>query len=153
MIGIGTGVVTIGIVCLFWVIGDRSAGRRNGLGRRRLLDDCGGLLEAKKIAAMAEAYYVGVAPHNPLGPIANAAALQFALSTPNFLIQEDMLADVPWRWEVVESSLKTENGYWLPCDAPGLGVTVNETAAAKHLYVQEPLQSVVYAADGAVLDW
>jgi L-alanine-DL-glutamate epimerase-like enolase superfamily enzyme len=63
---------------------------------------CGGLLEAKKIAAMAEAYYVGVAPHNPLGPIANAAALHFALSTPNFLIQEDMLADVPWRWEVVE---------------------------------------------------
>ena len=54
-----------------------------------------GLLEAKKIAAMAEAYYVGVAPHNPLGPIANAAALHFALSTPNFLIQEDMLADVP----------------------------------------------------------
>ena len=94
-----------------------------------------------------------MAPHNPLGPIANAAALQFALSTPNFLIQEDMLADVPWRWDVVESSLKTENGYWLPCDAPGLGVTVNEAEAAKHPYVQEPLQSVVYASDGSVLDW
>ena len=62
---------------------------------------CGGLWEAKKIAAMAETYYMGVAPHNPLGPIANAAALHFALSTPNFLIQEDMLADVPWRWDVV----------------------------------------------------
>ncbi len=53
---------------------------------------CGGLWEAKKIAAMAEAYYMGVAPHNPLGPVANAAALHFALSTPNFLIQEDMLS-------------------------------------------------------------
>ena len=114
---------------------------------------CGGLLEAKKIAAMAEAYYIGVAPHNPLGPIANAAALHFALSTPNFLIQEDMLADVPWRWEVVESPLRTENGYWLPCDAPGLGVTVNETAAAAHPFQPETMQSVVYAADGAVLDW
>jgi galactonate dehydratase len=114
---------------------------------------CGGLLEAKKISAMAEAYYVGVAPHNPLGPIANAAALHFALSTPNFLIQEDMLADVPWRWEVVESSLRTENGYWLPSDAPGLGVRVNEAEAARHPFRQEVLQSAVYAGDGAVLDW
>ena len=114
---------------------------------------CGGLWEAKKIAAMAESYYIGVAPHNPLGPIANAAALHFALSTPNFLIQEDMLTDVPWRWEVVESSLRTENGYWLPCDEPGLGVRVNEKAAAAHPFEQEKLASVIYAPDGAVLDW
>lgn len=114
---------------------------------------CGGLLEAKKIAAMAEAYYVGVAPHNPLGPVANAAALHFALSTPNFLIQEDMLADVPWRWEVVESSLRTEKGYWLPAERPGLGIEVNEKEAARHPFVQEPLASAAYAPDGAVLDW
>jgi len=114
---------------------------------------CGGLLEARKIAAMAEAYYMGVAPHNPLGPIANAAALHFALATPNFLIQEDMLSDVPWRWDVVESSLRTEQGYWLPVTAPGLGVEVNEKEAARHPFVQEPLQSAVYAPDGAVLDW
>jgi galactonate dehydratase len=114
---------------------------------------CGGLLEAKKIAAMAEAFYVGVAPHNPLGPIANAVALHFALSTPNFLIQEDMLSDVPWRWEVVESTLKTENGWWLPSDEPGLGVKVNESAAARHPFEQEKMQSAVYGVDGAVLDW
>jgi galactonate dehydratase len=114
---------------------------------------CGGLLEAKKIAAMAEAHYVGVAPHNPLGPIANAAALHFALSTPNFLIQEDMLTDVSWRWDVVQSSLQTENGYWLPSDRPGLGVEVDEREAAKHPFVQEPLTSAIYAPDGAVLDW
>lgn len=114
---------------------------------------CGGLWEAKKIAAMAETYYMGVAPHNPVGPVANAAALHFALSTPNFLIQEDMLSDVPWRWDVVQSSLKTDNGWWLPTSAPGLGVEVNEQEAAKHPFVQEALQSVVYAPDGAVLDW
>jgi galactonate dehydratase len=114
---------------------------------------CGGLLEAKKIASMAEVYYVGVAPHNPLGPVANAAALHFALSTPNFVIQEDMLTDVPWRWDVVESQLCTENGYWRPTEGPGLGVEVNEAAAARHPMAQEPLQSVVYGNDGAVLDW
>lgn len=115
---------------------------------------CGGLWEAKKIAAMAEAYYVGVAPHNPLGPVANAAALHFALSTPNFLIQEDMLTDVPWRWDVVRHELKTENGHWLPCDAPGLGVEVDEEAAKKHPFEQEILHATtVRADDGAILDW
>jgi galactonate dehydratase len=115
---------------------------------------CGGLWEAKKIAAMAEVYTMGVAPHNPLGPVANAAALHFDLSTPNFLIQEDMLTDVPWRWEVVRHSLKTENGYWLPSDAPGLGIEVDEAAAAKHPFKQEVLHSTtIRASDNAILDW
>lgn len=115
---------------------------------------CGGLWEAKKIAAMAETYYIGVAPHNPLGPVANAAALHFALSTPNFIIQEDMLTDVPWRWEVVQHSLKTENGYWLPAAAPGLGIEVNETAAAKHPFQQEVIHALnIRAHDNAILDW
>jgi galactonate dehydratase len=115
---------------------------------------CGGLWEAKKIAAMAEAYYMGVAPHNPLGPVANAAALHFALSTPNFLIQEDMLTDVPWRFDVVKHSLRTENGYWLPTDAPGLGIEVDEAAAARHPFEQEIIHATtVRAHDGAILDW
>lgn len=115
---------------------------------------CGGLFEARKIAAMAETYQMGVAPHNPLGPIANAVALHFALATPNFLIQEDMLTDVPWRWDVVKSQLKTENGYWLPCDAPGLGIDVDEAAAKRHPFKQEVIHSTtVCAPDGAILDW
>lgn len=115
---------------------------------------CGGLMEAKKIAAMAEIYQMGVAPHNPLGPVANAAALHFALSTPNFLIQEDMLTDVPWRWDVVKSNLQTKDGYWLPCETPGLGIEVDEKAAAKHPFKQEVMHSLtIRAKDGAVLDW
>ena len=115
---------------------------------------CGGLWEAKKIAAMAEVYSMGVAPHNPLGPVANAVALHFALSTPNFLIQEDMLSDVPWRWDVVKQSLETKDGYWLPCDAPGLGIEVDEAAAAKHPFQQEVIHATtVRAHDGAILDW
>lgn len=115
---------------------------------------CGGLLEARKIAAMAEAYHMGVAPHNPLGPIANCVAIHFALATPNFLIQEDVLTDVPWRWDVVQHDLKTEGGYWLKPDAPGLGIDVNEKEASKHPFKQEPLSNVqAHAQDGAVLDW
>lgn len=115
---------------------------------------CGGLLEGKKIAAMAEAYYMGVAPHNPLGPVANAAALHFALSTPNFLIQEDMLSDVPWRWDVVRHSLETRVGYWQKTEVPGLGVEVNETEAAKHPFQQEVMHpATIQARDGAILDW
>ncbi|HUY13456.1 MAG TPA: galactonate dehydratase [Terriglobia bacterium] len=115
---------------------------------------CGGLLEGKKIAAMAEVYYMGVAPHNPLGPVANAAALHFALSTPNFLIQEDMLSDVPWRWEVVRHSLQTQDGYWQKTEAPGLGVEVNEVEAARHPFQQEVMHpTTIRAKDGAILDW
>src|SRR6185369_11875980 len=115
---------------------------------------CGGLLEAKKIAAAAETYYMGVAPHNPLGAVANAVALHFALSTPNFLIQEDMLSDVPWRWEVVRQNLRTDAGYWLTPDEPGLGIEVDEVAAARHPYQPEvQTAAVARAADGAVLDW
>ena len=97
---------------------------------------------------------MGVAPHNPLGPIANAVALHFALSTSNFLILEDMLGDVPWRNDVVQHQLKTEHGYRLKADAPGLGIEVNEEEAAKHPYKQEILApSVARAPDGANLDW
>ena len=115
---------------------------------------CGGLLEAKQIAGMAEVHYMGVAPHNPLGPIANAVALHFALATPNFLIQEDMLSDVPWRWDVVQHSRKTKDGYWLKSDAPELGVEVDENEAAKHPFRQEVmLNTGAVAADGAILDF
>ena len=103
---------------------------------------------------MAEVYYMGVAPHNPLGPIANAVAFHFALSTPNFLIQEDMLSDVPWRWDVVQHSLQSKDGYWLKNEAPGLGIEVNEKEAAKHPFRQETLlNTTARAVDGAILDF
>lgn len=115
---------------------------------------CGGLLEARKIAAMAETYHMGVAPHNPMGPVANAVALHFALSTPNFLIQEDMLTDVPWRWDVVESELETRNGYWMPPEKPGLGIEINEKEARKYPFKQEVMHSTtIRAPDGSILDW
>ncbi len=65
-----------------------------------------------------------------------------------------MLTDVPWRWDVVQSSLKTENGYWLRSQAPGLGIEVDEEQARKHPFQQEVMHTTrIRAADGAVLDW
>lgn len=117
------------------------------------LNHCGGLREARRIADFGEAYYMGVAPHNPNGPIANAAALHFALSTPNFLIQEDMLGDVPWRFDVVETAIEKKNGYWLPLETPGLGIEVNEVEAAKHPFAQETFQQMIFHEDGSVAEW
>jgi galactonate dehydratase len=113
---------------------------------------CGGLWEARKIAAMAETYYVSVAPHNPLGPVATAAAIHFALATPNWLIQEAIRADVPWRDAVVGGGLPVVQGYILPPPAPGLGVSVDEQEAARHPFEQEVLMQW-WHQDGAVADW
>ncbi len=113
---------------------------------------CGGLWEARKIAAMAETYYVSVAPHNPLGPIATAAAVHFALATPNWLIQEAIRSDVPWRDAVVGGGLPVVDGYILPPAEPGLGISVDEEEAAKHPFQQEVLMQW-WHGDGAVADW
>ncbi|MDX8450025.1 galactonate dehydratase [Mesorhizobium captivum] len=115
---------------------------------------CGGLLEAKKIAAMAEAVSVGVAPHNPLGPIAGAAALHFAVSTPNHLIQEEMVGAVPWYFEVVKGPIRMVDGCWQVPDAPGLGVEVDEAVADRHPYRPEVMHTTnAVLADGTVVDW
>ncbi len=113
---------------------------------------CGGLWEARKIAALAETYYVGIAPHNPMGPIATAAAIHFAVSTPNWLIQESIRSDVPWRNDVVENPIIVQNGYVNPMERPGLGIEVNEQEAAKHPFQQEVLARYWYD-DGSVADW
>ncbi len=96
---------------------------------------------------------MGIAPHNPNGPVANVVALHFDLATPNFLIQEDMVGDVPSRLDVVQTRLKTEKGYWLPLDEPGLGVEINETEARKHPFEQEILEQMVFHRDGSVAEW
>ncbi|TIS50788.1 MAG: galactonate dehydratase [Mesorhizobium sp.] len=115
---------------------------------------CGGLLEAKKIAAMAEAVSVGVAPHNPLGPIAGAAALHFAVSTPNHLIQEEMVGAVPWYFEVVKGPIRMVDGCWQVPDSPGLGVEVDEVVADRHPYKPEVMHTTnAVLADGTIVDW
>jgi galactonate dehydratase len=115
---------------------------------------CGGLWEARKIAAMAETAGIGVAPHNPLGPIAGAAALHFGIATPNVVIQEEMTGAVPWYWEVMSSPVVMTDGFWSRPATPGLGVEVDEVVAARHPYVQEVLHSKhAVLDDGTIVDW
>ena len=90
----------------------------------------GGLLEAKKIAALAETAGIGLAPHNPLGPLAGVAALHFGISTPNVIIQEEMSGAVAWYDDVVTWPIQRSPGRWDVPELPGLGVTVNEDVIA-----------------------
>lgn len=92
----------------------------------------GGLIEAKKIAAMAHMHYLPVAPHNPMGPIGNAMTLHLAAATPNFEMLETMMTDVPSRAEVVREDLVLVDGALLVPDAPGLGVDIDEEACLRY---------------------
>jgi galactonate dehydratase len=110
---------------------------------------CGGLLEAKKIAAMAEAHDVNVAPHNPLGPVSTAVAVQFAASTPNFLILEYRPDQAGPTRDLVRKPLVLEDGHLQIPDEPGLGIELNEPA-----FAGKPLQPwhrpFVIEADGNI---
>jgi galactonate dehydratase len=115
---------------------------------------CGGLSEARRIAAMAEAYRVSLAPHNPQGPVSTAASLEFGFATPSYIICESVHSDVPWRHEVVSESFTVEKQGRIvrPGNKPGLGIEVNEEVVKKHPFEQELLQRSFYA-DGSVGDW
>ena len=89
---------------------------------------CGGLLEMKKIAALAEAHYVTVAPHNPLGPLATAINVHFAATTHNFLILEYHADDESPRRDVLVEPMQLRDGYLELPDGPGWGVELNEAA-------------------------
>ena len=98
------------------------------------ISHAGGIMELKKIAAEAECRYIPFAPHNPSGPVANAATLQLAASCPNFNILEIMYSDVDWRKDVTNESLEYKDGYMTIPDKPGLGIEINEEACLAHPY-------------------
>ena len=94
----------------------------------------GGIMEVRKIAAMAESHYIPVCPHNPSGPVANAATLQLAACIPNFYLLETMANDIPWRADVSTEKVKFENSEMFIPDLPGLGIDINEEEIGKHPY-------------------
>jgi galactonate dehydratase len=112
----------------------------------------GGLTETRRIAALCDTFGVVMAPHNPLGPIATMVNIHLGFATPNFLIQEVMRSDVPWRNDVVAGGAEIIGGYVFPSEAPGIGVEINVEEAAKHPYLDvKPVQW--YQHDGSVADW
>ena len=100
----------------------------------------GGIMEVKKIAAMAECRHLAVCPHNPSGPVANAAALQLAACVPNFQVLETMATDVTHRKEVTDEQLVLVDGNMHIPDRPGLGIEINEAAIAEHPYHPQDLR-------------
>ncbi len=109
----------------------------------------GGLLGGKKIAALAEAHYVSVAPHNPSGPLATAIAVHFAASTPNFSILEGTPDDGKVRKDILKSPLKVVKGHIELPTAPGFGVELNEEAF-KHFPGRPWHRPFQFRPDGAV---
>ncbi len=99
----------------------------------------GGLLEAKKIAGMAEAHYAQIAPHLYSGPVVGAANIQLAACSPNFLILEGIERWDGFHAEILRTPIRWESGYVLPPDAPGLGVELDEEVALAHPYEDDAL--------------
>ncbi|HTE20176.1 MAG TPA: enolase C-terminal domain-like protein, partial [Armatimonadota bacterium] len=108
----------------------------------------GGILECKKIAAMAECYYAGVAPHNPLGPISLATCLQLDACIPNFLVQEQVTLGEGY----LKEPFQLKDGYVDLPQGPGLGIELDEEALAEkigHAWKSPHL----FHEDGSVADW
>ena len=95
----------------------------------------GGLLEAKKIAALAEVHYAQIAPHLYCGPIVGAANIQIAACSPNFLILESILTWGGFHAELLMKPIVWDQGYVIPPTTPGLGIELNEAVALAHPFV------------------
>ena len=113
----------------------------------------GGITELKKVANMAEVYYIHIMPHCAIGPVAFSACLQADAVVPNFLVQEQVdgclgvgLLQTPW--EVVNGHIELPTG-------PGLGIEIDEDAAERDcgIYEEELGGEYFYESDGSVADW
>ena len=94
----------------------------------------GGILEAKKIAGMAEVHHVQIAPHLYCGPVVGAANIQIATCSPNFLILESIENWGGFHSDILQVPIQFENGYVIPPTTPGLGIELNEAVALAHPY-------------------
>ncbi len=98
------------------------------------LGRCGGILEAKKIASMAQVHYAQIAPHLYCGPVVGAANIQIATCSPNFLVLEGIQQWGGFHAQILKQPIQWEDGYVIPPQAPGLGVELNEALARARSY-------------------
>ena len=104
------------------------------------ISHAGGLFEMRMLGAEAEARHIGFCPHNPSGPVANAATLQLAACVPNFVMLEMMMTDVPYRAEICDEDLTVKAGKMVIHERPGLGIDLNEAELLKHPYIRTELR-------------
>ena len=102
----------------------------------------GGILEAKKIAGMAEAHYAQIAPHLYCGPVEGAANIQLAACSPNFLILESIEDWGGFHAQLLKKPIRFEEGYVIPPTEPGLGIELDEDVALAHPYTGDELHLV-----------
>lgn len=102
----------------------------------------GGLLEAKKIAAMAETHYAQIAPHLYCGPIEGAANIQLSTCCANFLILESIERWDGFHAQLLKKPIRWEDGYIIPPSEPGLGVELDEEVAKAHPWTGDDLHLV-----------
>lgn len=112
------------------------------------LSICGGIMEGKKIAAMAEAYYVAIAPHCPYGPVLTAASLQLDTCIHNFLIQEHRSLGEG----ILKEPFVLKDGYVEVSTKPGLGIELDEDAITKRPYKPHDVP-IWYHEDGSFASW
>lgn len=104
------------------------------------ISHAGGLMELRFLGAEAEARHIGFCPHNPSGPVANAATLQLAACVPNFVKLEMMMTDVPYRADICDEQLTVENGCVVIPERPGLGIELNEKEMEKYPFIPTQLR-------------
>jgi galactonate dehydratase len=104
----------------------------------------GGILEAKKIAGMAEAHYVQIAPHLYCGPVVGAANIHLAACSPNFLILESIETFGNFHADILKKPILWQDGYIIPSKAPGLGVELDESVVRDHPYTGTDLHLNVH---------
>ena len=111
----------------------------------------GGITEGKKIAVMGEVHYQELACHYTGSPVSTAAMLHLNMSVPNCAVQEYGV-HTDWMNEVIPNDMRTEEGYLFATDAPGLGIDLNEEAAAKYPHSSKD-PTHLRREDGSVQDW
>jgi galactonate dehydratase len=116
------------------------------------LSHCGGVLEARAIAAMGEVYYCGFAPHNPLGPVNTVVSAHVATASPNFVALEVCLYPPEWTRDLLREPIEFVGGYLELSDAPGWGIELDVELCRAHPYRPYTLP-ILRHPGGAVADW
>lgn len=116
------------------------------------LAHCGGIAEARRIAALAELHRAGLAPHNPMSPVNTVASAHLAMATPNFVALEYLVDDVPWRDALLTEPLDVRAGRLHLADRPGLGIELDLETCRAHPPVERPWPASEHE-DGAVAEW
>ena len=112
----------------------------------------GGVLEARAIAAMAEVYFCGFAPHNPLGPVNTVVSAHVAMASPNFVALEVCFYADDWTRELLIEPLEFVGGYVQLSEKPGWGIELDVDLCRAHPYKPYRLP-VLHHPSGAIADW